>query len=270
MRSSRLLRTLLCAAMAMLPLAGTVAAAPSAWKLVWSDDFTGAAGSAPDASKWGFLTGGNGSGNQEREYYTSGRGNSFLDGAGDLVIQARKDDAAQHQCWYGTCQYTSARLTTQGKFSQARGRLEARIRIPAGQGMWPAFWALGTNLDTVGWPACGEIDTMENIGKQPTQVHGSLHGPNGYNTTSTFTLNEPFANNFHTFAVDWYPDHIDFSVDGKIYNTQRRPTAGWAFDHPFFLILNLAIGGSWPGDPNGATPFPAKMTVDYVHVFTAA
>ena len=272
-RTSRWTRILLCAAAAMLPVAGAqpaAVAAPTAWNLVWSDDFTGAAGGAPDAGKWGFLTGGNGFGNQEREFYTAGRNNSFLDGGGNLVIEARKDDAAQHQCWYGTCQFTSARLTSQGKFSQARGRFEARIKIPRGQGVWPAFWALGTNINTVGWPACGEIDTMENIGREPNQVHGSLHGPNGYNTSSTFSLGEPFANGFHVFAVDWFPDHISFEVDGKIYNTQNRPAAGWAFDHPFYLVLNLAIGGSWPGSPNGSTPFPSMMDVDYVHVFTAS
>ena len=172
--------------------------APTAWSLAWSDDFTGG---APDASKWDFLTGGNGFGNQEREFYTAGRNNTFLDGAGDLAIEARKDDAAQHQCW------------------------------------------------------CGEIDTMENIGRQPNQVHGSLHGPNGYNTSSTFTLGEPFANAFHVFALYWFRDHISFEVDGKIYNTQQRRASGWAYDHPFHLVLNLAIGGR-AGQPQRLDPVP--------------
>jgi beta-glucanase (GH16 family) len=265
--------------MAGLVAAGPAAAArsapsakPSAWNLVWSDEFDGAAGNAPDASKWNYDIGGSGWGNQEREYYTDSRDNSYLDGNGHLVIQARTDDAAGYNCWYGTCQYTSARLLTSGTFSQTYGRFEASIEIPGGQGMWPAFWALGNNIGSVGWPACGEIDTMENIGREPNQVHGSLHGPNGYNTTSTYTLGSPFSSGFHTFAADWYPDHIDFSVDGNIYDTEYASNAGsgWVFNQPFFLLLNLAIGGSWPGDPDGSTPFPAQMIVDYVRVYTSS
>ncbi|GAA0652332.1 glycoside hydrolase family 16 protein [Kutzneria viridogrisea] len=254
--------------MVLLCGAGLADAAPSAPKLSWSDEFSGAAGSAPNPAKWNYDTGGGGWGNQELEYYTNSRNNSFLDGAGHLVIQARKDDAAKYHCWYGTCQYTSARLLTSGKFSQTYGRFEARVQVPGGQGVWPAFWALGANIGSVGWPACGEIDAMENIGREPNQVHGSLHGPNGYNTSSTYTLGSPVSAGFHTFAADWYPDHIAFSVDGHVYNTQQRPASGWVFDKPFFLLLNLAIGGNWPGSPNGATHFPAKMLVDYVRVYT--
>jgi beta-glucanase (GH16 family) len=244
------------------------------WQPTWADDFNGAAGSGPDGSKWSYDTGGGGWGNQELEYYTNSRNNSSLDGAGNLVITARKDDASGYQCWYGTCSHTSARLLTAGHFTQSYGRVESRIQIPCGQGMWPAFWALGDNIGTVGWPTSGEIDTMENIGSQPGSVHGSLHGPNNYNTTSTYTLanNARFCDGFHVFAADWYPDHVSFSVDGQIYDTQYKANAGsgWVFDHPFFLLLNLAVGGNWPGNPDGSTSFPAKMTVDYVHVYTPA
>jgi beta-glucanase (GH16 family) len=249
------------------------ATAPTTWQPSWSDDFNGPAGSTPDATKWKFDVGGGGWGNNELEYYTNTRNNSYLDGNGNLVIQARNDDAAQYSCWYGTCRYTSARMLTAGMFTQAYGRFEARIQIPRGQGMWPAFWALGDNIGSVGWPASGEIDTMENIGKEPASVHGSLHGPSNYNTTSTYTLSSgAFADSFHTFAADWYPDHISFSVDGQIYNSQYRANAGsgWVFDHPFFLLLNVAVGGNWPGSPDGTTSFPQKMLVDYVHVFNYA
>jgi beta-glucanase (GH16 family) len=249
------------------------AGAPAAWRLTWSDEFTGPAGSAPGAGRWSYDTGGDGWGNAELEYYTSGRDNSFLDGSGDLVIQARRDDAAQYSCWYGTCGYTSARMLTAGRFAQAYGRLEARVQIPRGQGMWPAFWALGDNIGSVGWPASGEIDMMENIGREPASVHGSLHGPNGFDTTSTDTLGAgAFADGFHTFAADWYPDHISFSVDGQVYDTRYRANAGtgWVFDHPFFLLLNVAVGGNWPGSPDASTSFPQRMLVDYVHVYAPA
>jgi beta-glucanase (GH16 family) len=248
------------------------AATPGNWRLSWADDFNGPAGSSPDSSKWKFDTGGGGWGNHELEYYTSSTRNAALDGQGNLVITARNDDASQYQCWYGTCSYTSARMLTAGHFTQAYGRFESRIKIPRGQGMWPAFWALGDNIGTVGWPTSGEIDTMENIGKEPASVHGSLHGPSNYNTTSTSTLaNGAFADNFHVFAVDWYPDHVSFSMDGQIYNSQYRVNAGsgWVFDHPFFLLLNVAVGGDWPGNPDASTQFPQQMLVDYVHVFTA-
>ncbi|GDY32707.1 glycoside hydrolase family 16 protein [Gandjariella thermophila] len=248
------------------------AGAPASWRLTWSDEFTGQGGTAPDASRWRYDTGGGGWGNAELEYYTGNRNNSYLDGAGNLVIQARQDDAAQYSCWYGTCRYTSARLLTAGTFSQAYGRFEARIQIPRGQGMWPAFWALGNNIGSVGWPASGEIDVMENIGREPASVHGSLHGPS-FDTTSTYTLpGGAFADGFHTFAADWYPDHISFSVDGQVYDTRYRAASGsgWVFDHPFFLLLNVAVGGNWPGSPDGSTSFPQRMLVDYVRVYAPA
>jgi beta-glucanase (GH16 family) len=242
----------------------------------WSDDFTGPAGSAPDSAKWGYDIGNvnNGWGNQELEYYTNSRNNSRLDGNGNLVITARADDAAQYQCFYGTCRYTSARLLTKTKFTQQYGTFEIRAKIPRGQGLWPAFWMLGSDIDGVGWPNCGEIDVMENIGREPNTVHGSLHGP-GYSggnpITGTYSLpgGAAFADGFHTFAVQWSPNAISWSVDGQVYQTKTPADAGgnhWAFDHPFFLIMNVAVGGTWPGSPDGSTQFPQEMVVDYVHV----
>ncbi|HEY3681645.1 MAG TPA: glycoside hydrolase family 16 protein [Streptosporangiaceae bacterium] len=249
-------------------------AARTAPAVTWSDDFDGAAGSGVDPAKWGHDVGGSGWGNNELEYYTDGAANTALDGQGHLVITARKENPNNYQCWNGTCQYTSGKITTAGKFTQAYGHIEARIKIPRGQGMWPAFWMLGDDIGSNPWPNCGELDIMENVGFEPGTVHGSAHGP-GYSggnpLTGTYTLpnGQAFADDFHTFAIDWAPDSVKWSVDGQVYET-RTPadTNGnkWVFDHPFFVILNLAVGGNWPGSPNDGTQFPQTMTVDYVHV----
>jgi beta-glucanase (GH16 family) len=248
---------------------------PRAATLTWSDDFNGPAGSAPDQGRWGYDIGGSGWGNQELEYYTNSTGNAALDGNGHLVITARRENPGGFSCWYGSCQYTSARLLTAGRFTQKYGRVEARIKIPRGKGMWPAFWMLGDNIGSVGWPNSGEIDVMENVGQEPSTVHGSLHGPGysgGNSLTGGYTLGggQAFADDFHTFTVDWDPGSVTFSVDGNQYE-RRTPadTRGnpWVFDHPFFIILNVAVGGSWPGSPDGSTSFPQQMVVDYVHVY---
>jgi beta-glucanase (GH16 family) len=179
-------------------------------------------------------------------------------------------------CWYGPCQYTSARLITKGKFDLKFGRFEARIKIPRGQGVWPAFWLLGNDIDTVGWPKCGEIDIMENIGREPSTVHGTIHGP-GYSGSkgigAPFKLadNAVFADDFHVYAVEWTANEIRWYVDGVKHESAepRNLPAGarWVFDHPFFIILNLAIGGEWPGSPDNTTTFPQTMLVDYVRVY---
>ncbi|MFJ3639448.1 family 16 glycosylhydrolase [Streptomyces sp. NPDC090108] len=243
----------------------------------WSDDFDGAAGSAPDPGKWSLETGGGGNGNHELQYYTKNTGNAALDGNGDLVITARKNSDPGLQCWYGTCQYTSARLNTAQTFTQAYGHYEARIKIPRGQGVWPAFWMLGDNLGSAGWPNSGEIDIMENVGKEPGTVHGTIHGPGysgagGIGAAYTLPDGKAFADDFHVFAVDWSPNAITWSVDGKNYETRTPADVNgnkWVYDHPFFIILNLAVGGDWPGSPDGGTSFPQSMTVDYVHVTTS-
>jgi beta-glucanase (GH16 family) len=245
---------------------------PSAWRLVWKDEFDGPNGSAVDSSKWSFAIGGKGWGNNELETYTSRTANAHLEG-GWLVIKALKetftgpDKIARD--------YTSARLLTKNKFSQVYGRFEARIKIPYGQGIWPAFWLLGDNIDTAHWPNCGEIDIMENIGKEPSIVHGTFHGPGysgGRGVSAAYTLpgGQKFADDFHTFAVEWEPNVMRFYVDGFLYKT-RTPAdlpagTSWVFDHPFFIILNVAVGGGWPGNPDATTVFPQQMLVDYVRV----
>ena len=246
--------------------------------LVWSDEFSGPDGSSPDSSKWTFDTGvgGSGWGNNELESYTNRTQNAQLKG-GNLVITALKETYADPSDNV-TRNYTSARMKTQGLFNQAYGRFEARIKIPAGQGMWPAFWMLGKDISSIGWPKCGEIDIMENIGKEPGMVHGSLHGPSTSGPTGDLTASfslpagQNFADDFHLYALEWEPGTIRFYVDSNLYATftqSRWPTGGtWVFDHPFFLILNLAVGGNWPGSPDATTVFPQQMLVDYVRVYT--
>jgi beta-glucanase (GH16 family) len=249
---------------------------PVVWKLVWSDEFDGPAGAPVDATKWVAEVGGGGWGNQEREYYTNRPENASLDGAGHLVITARAESPGSgFMCWYGACQYTSARLTTKGKLAQSHGKFEARIRIPRGQGIWPAFWMLGADIDLVGWPQSGEIDVMENIGREPSIIHGTIHGPgysggNGIGGSHTLASGS-FADDYHVFAIEWFMFDIRWFVDGQEYRRVARnaipSSSTWVFDHPFFLLLNVAVGGQWPGDPDATTQFPQQMLVDYVRVY---
>jgi beta-glucanase (GH16 family) len=268
------------------------------YTLVWSDEFGGRDGSLPDAAKWTYDIGGDGWGNQELEYYTKSAQNAQIEG-GNLVITARAETYTGADGL--TRNYTSARLKTQGLFSQAYGRFEARIKLPAGQGIWPAFWLLGDDITKVDWPRCGEIDIMENIGKEPATNHGSLHGPSSTNPTAdltaTITLGAitnsgptlsqipeikpippkreehtiTLSEDFHVYAIQWEPDVVDFYVDERRYATftsaQWPPGGTWVFDHPFFIILNVAVGGNWPGSPDSTTKFPQKMLVDYVRVY---
>ncbi|WP_448620050.1 glycoside hydrolase family 16 protein [Geodermatophilus sp. URMC 65] len=252
---------------------------PGHWRLTWSDEFIGPPGTAPDPALWRPHTGGHGWGNEEREMHTADTANAALDGNGHLAITARRDTSGVHTCWYGPCTYTSARLTTLGTFSPQYGRIEARIRLPHGRGMWPAFWMLGANGAEVGWLNGGEIDIMENVGHDMRTVFGSLHGPgprygkNGLTAAYRLPGGASFADDFHTFAVTWAPDTISWFVDGHRYQT-RTPadtgSDGWVFNHPFFLVLNLAVGGTWPGDPDTRTPFPQSMLVDYVRIYEPA
>ncbi|MDT0305014.1 glycoside hydrolase family 16 protein [Streptomonospora wellingtoniae] len=255
--------------------AGNAAKAAGAGALIWRDEFNRPAGTAPDGGKWNVEVNGDGGGNGELQYYTNRRDNLAHDGNGNMVITARKGNPGDYQCHYGYCQYTSGRMNTAGKFEHAYGRFEARIQIPIGQGIWPAFWMLGNDLGQVGWPNSGEIDIMENIGSQPADVHGSLHGP-GYSGGNPITGSYyhpqgwAFADTFHTFAVEWSPNSITWFVDGNAYQTfTPADTRGnpWVYDHPFFMILNVAVGGSWPGAPDASTQFPQQMKVDYVRVY---
>ncbi|WP_328666342.1 family 16 glycosylhydrolase [Streptomyces sp. NBC_00322] len=252
----------------------TTTAAPAA--VTFADEFDGPAGSTVDGGKWQTETGDNVN-NHERQYYTAGNRNAALDGQGHLVITARRENPGNYQCWYGRCEYTSARLNTAGRFTQTYGHVEARLKVPRGQGMWPAFWMLGNDIGQVGWPNSGEIDVMENVGFEPSTIHGTLHGP-GYSGSggigAAYTLpgGQAFADAFHTFAVDWAPDSITWSVDGNVYQRRTPVDLGgrqWVFNKPFFLILNLAVGGYWPGDPDGSTVFPQQLVVDHVRVSTS-
>jgi beta-glucanase (GH16 family) len=246
------------------------------WTLVWSDEFDGPAGAPVDTAKWVADTGGHGWGNQERQYYTLPGMNASLDGSGRLVITARAEPSdSPYRCWYGVCRFTSARLKTKGRFEPTYGRVEARIRIPRTQGIWPAFWMLGGDIDQVGWPESGEIDVMENIGREPAIVHGTIHGP-GYSGGSgiggSYTLTAgSFADDYHVFAVEWMPNEIRWLVDGNEYRriTPAALPAGtrWVFNHPFFILLNVAVGGAWPGEPDASTVVPQQMLVDYVRVY---
>jgi beta-glucanase (GH16 family) len=252
--------------------AKSAAPARAGFTLAWSDEFDQPDNSAPDPLKWKFEIGGNGWGNQELEYYSSRRENARIR-QGNLEIIARKES------YTGTDgvkrDYTSARLITSGRFEQAYGRFEARIEIPYGQGVWPAFWLLGADDKRVGWPQCGEIDIMENIGREPRMVHGTIHGPGysgGKGIGDSFSLSSGrFADDFHIYAVEWEPEEIRFYVDDHLY-TARRPShlpAGtkWVYDHPFYILLNFAVGGEWPGSPDATTKFPQTMLVDYVRVY---
>ena len=251
----------------------TPQAVPPGWRLTWSDEFNAPDGSPVDTSKWVLESGGNGWGNQELEYYTTRPDNAFQQG-GNLVIKAIQEKYTGNDGV--TRDYSSARLKTLGKFSQKYGRFEARIKIPQGQGIWPAFWMMGDNIGKIGWPKCGEIDIMENIGKEPALVHGTIHGP-GYSDDkgigSPFSLPDKarFADDFHIYAVEWEPRAIRFYVDEHLYAT-RTPAelpkgTKWVYNHPFFLLLNVAVGGSWPGSPDATTQFPQTMLVDYVRVY---
>lgn len=247
-------------------------------KMTFSDEFDKAKGTPVDASKWTHEIGGQGWGNQELQYYTDSTENSFHNGEGSLVIKVIEKGLPEKdfKCWYGKCKYTSARLVTNKKFTQKYGRFEARIKIPRGQGTWSAFWMLGDDFDTVGWSKCGEIDIMENIGREPSTVHGTVHGP-GYEGNKgigkAYELNDNaiFADDFHVYAVEWKKNKIEWFVDGKKYFTltpKDLPKGKkWVYDHPFFLLLNLAIGGPWSGNPDENTVFPQEMLIDYVRVY---
>ena len=232
--------------------------------LIWHDEFTGAAGTAPNAANWTYDLGAGGWGNDELERYTSDPSNVQLDGHGDLVITARRSAGGR---------ITSARIKTQGTFSFRYGTVSARIDLPAGQGLWPAFWLLGKSITTVDWPDCGEIDVLELLGKDPRTAYGTIHGP-GPNSDigfgGAYRSPTPLTGGFHVYAARWTPDDVTFLVDGHAYKTVARsdvkaPNA-WALDQPMFVILNLAVGGDWPGNPNYLTPFPANMVVDWVRV----
>jgi beta-glucanase (GH16 family) len=242
--------------------------------LVLSDSFNGRAGTAPDPSKWSFDTGGNGWGNEELESYTSRPVNAELDGRGHLVITARAEAYAGSD---GAARsYTSARIQTLHKFEFEYGMIEARIKVPAGQGLTSQFWMLGNDAyHPGGWPGSGEIDTMEVLGSQPSVVKGTIHGPWSWAPNdgigASFRSHTSLASGFHVYGVEWEPNRISFLLDGSVYQTiapaDLPAGAAWPFRHPFFVLLDLAVGGKWAGSPSLATPLPAQMVVDWLRVW---
>jgi beta-glucanase (GH16 family) len=253
---------------------------PSTWSLVWSDEFDGRPGTAPNANVWGREVGDGtvngipGWGNSELEYYTDGTDNVATDGLGNLKITVKKADGSLI-CYYGPCQYTSARLLTKNRFEVAYGRVEARIKVPSGSGLWPAFWMLGSDIDQNPWPQSGEIDIMENVGRLPNQVFGTLHGPGysgGQSYGKVYDLGRPVADDYHIFAVEWQPDKIVWTIDGIPYFTATPNDAflqgkQWVYNHPFFILMNVAVGGNFGGEVGSATTFPQTMSVDYVRLY---
>lgn len=234
-------------------------------KLVMQDEFD--TNGAPNSAIWNYNigTGNNGWGNNELEYYTNSSENI-------KVVDGMLEITAKNEAFMGS-QYTSARIFTKGLFEQKYGRFEARIKMPYGQGIWPAFWLLGANDDTVTWPQCGEVDIAEYRGQEPTITHGTVHGP-GYSGGTAITksydlINDRFDTDFHIFGIEWGEKFINFYVDDVLYNqiTPDKVTGEWVYDHPFYIILNLAVGGNYVGSPNNATTFPQTMYVDYVRVY---
>jgi beta-glucanase (GH16 family) len=264
----------------LMLIAGTAQAQGRHERLIWSDEFNSSASpSIPDPASWTFETGTNGFGNKELETYCSygssqapcdsAQPNAFVGKDGYLHVIARSD---------GHGHYTSARMKSEGLKSFQYGRVEARIRIPRGEGFWPAFWMLGDSIRKVKWPACGEFDIMENIGKKADTIYGSIHGT-GFTGTQigmpyTLPSHRAFGDAFHTFGLLWSPQKVEYYVDApsNVYATftpASLPKGGvWPFDDgKFFLLLNLAVGGDWPGPPDASSHFPQEMLVDYVRVY---
>jgi beta-glucanase (GH16 family) len=255
------------------------------WRIKWSDEFSGPASAAPDASKWAYEEGGGGWGNHELENYCApatttppcdtSRPSASLDGQGHLVIEASRDAQGR---------WTSARMKSAGRVKFRYGRIEARLKLPVGAGLWPAFWLLGSDIPSVGWPQCGEIDVMENIpgvGDNPLgpdTVRSTLHGEgysqaHGLGRNFTFPGGGRVDTDFHVYGVIWSKDKMQFYVDDwrKPYfmlTAKDVPNGSrWQFNKDFFILLNLAVGGDWPGPPGKSTPDPAKMIIDYVRVY---
>lgn len=237
---------------------------PDGWQLLWNDEFDG---KSIDPANWTYDLGGGGWGNGEMQVYTDAPENARVEN-GLLIIEGRKETNEN-----GGFQFTSARLKTQGLQTFQYGRIEARIKVPAGKGLWPAFWMLGENFPVVGWPDCGEIDIMEYVGREPDLIIGTMHGP-GYSGAVGLSKwnrqNYNIADDFHTYAIEWDANQISWFYDGEIYSTYTREDVGdrqWVFDQPFFIILNLAIGGTLGGLVTPDTQFPAQYLVDYVRVY---
>lgn len=250
-----------------LPVNDSGYTAPSSYpgmSLKWSDEFNG---NTVNTNNWNYDTGGGGWGNNELEYYTNSTKNSFVTDGGYLVLEARQEAM-------GSNSYTSARMLTMGQQEFTYGRIDVRAILPKGQGIWPAIWMLGSDINSTPWPACGEIDMMELLGNQPAKVYGTMHWSNSSgqdaNVGGNYTLpSGDFSQEFHVFSVVWDSTKIAWYIDNQLYFTgdQSDVTTVNPFNKPFFFILNIAVGGNWPGNPDGTTVFPQRMIVDYVRVY---
>ena len=234
----------------------------SPWTLTWADEFNGSG--AIDGEKWTHDVGGDGWGNEQLEFNTDRTDNSRQED-GFLVIEAKKEDFEGNS-------WTSARINTSQTFAQQNGRFEAKVQLPEGVGMWPAFWMLGDNYADVGWPNCGEIDILEARGQAPFTTNAALHNPGGSGGNATYdslTVEENLQEETHLYAVEWDTDHIAWFLDERLVMTAHPASinGSWAYDHPFFLILNVAVGGNYVGPPDSSTPTSSKMFVDYVRVY---
>lgn len=253
----------------------TIEEAPefAGYRLAWADEFDGPAGAAADPQVWQPETGGHGWGNQELQYYTDETANAALDGNGNLVISVRRTAPATSTTSYDGREYTSARLVGKHLRPVRYGLITARIKLPGGRGIWPAFWLLGEDIDEVGWPRCGEIDVMENFSIDPARVHGAAHGP-GYCGGDAIAANlgtgSPLADDYREFSVCWEPGRIRWYFGSQLYHTVTPADLSgreWVFDHDFFLLLNVAVGSHFFPPPDASVTFPRRMLVDYVRIY---
>jgi beta-glucanase (GH16 family) len=244
------------------------------WTLTWSEEFDGPAGDPADPRAWRMETGGGGWGNGELQCYTHGSENAFLDGASNLAIVVRRPEPRLGDDRYGGYGYTSARLVSKDRVALRYGLVQARIRVPDGRGIWPAFWMLGQDIDATGWPQCGEIDVMEVLGHDPGVVHGTVHGP-GYSGSAGVTASRrapaSLAEGFHVYSVAWEPGRIRWYLDDQMYSTVTPGDlrgCPWVFDHNFYLLINVAVGGNFPGNPDTSLTLPRAMLIDYIRHYT--
>lgn len=241
------------------------------WSLLWGDEFDGPPGAPPDPAVWGHEVGGRGWGNDELQCYTDSTDNASLDGNGNLAVMVRRVHPGPAT---DGCSYTSARLITKDRVAFTHVLVSARIRLPRGTGLWPAFWMLGQDIDDNPWPRCGEIDVMENFGVDPTSVSGTVHGPGfaGHQGVGfAHAAGTDLTDDFHDYAVHWDTDRVHWYLDGARIGTVTRadlPGRQWPFDHDFYLLLNVAVGGDHSVPPDDSLDFPQSMLVDHVRVYT--
>ena len=276
-----------CVALTLMVNPAADAAPKKTLKLLWSDEFNGKKGSAPSAKTWSREIGGGGWGNSERQFYTDKALNASMDGAGRLVITAKRisneyseqvsDDPGTedilNRC--SECQFTSARMKSARKVSFMFGRVEARMKLPQGVGTWPAFWMLGGDLlDGVPWPECGEIDIMEFRGDIPDQTTSAIHGPTtpqGSGLGARYLSMAPLSDGYHTYAIEWKKNSIDFIVDGRVngtYSSRDTGARGWVYNQEFFIILNLAMGGTYAGEYIDPNLNQAQLNIDYIRFYS--